>query len=289
MERITEAPFWDQLTALCASGAPVPALAMPILGDRIPKSLQSICLHGHIGASMQELLEGLATRKLRCLHLEVAEDGVAILQSVLPASGWELRELSLRVRGDAADLLRTILHSPRVQHLQRLELARIAAWNAPTAEALVSSPNLANLVHLDLQTARLESAGVTTLAAASPWRRLRRLAVDGDMDGGAGLDGLVASPLLRGVVDLTLQTHRMQVTHGLARAVTHLPHLASLHLAAPYWEEGARQMLSERNSIVWTTLMGDEADEQTYRARRSPERLPPVDDAMEAFRRSVKA
>jgi hypothetical protein len=294
LRRFTEMPFWNNLTALRFSlsfGLPD---ILSVLGERLPPGLRELRIEAWGGRAdantgQDGFLERLAGLPLLRLHLRSIPLGIPLLRRLfLGTNSWQLRQLSLPNCNLTGEHVRVLAESPVLRQLESLNLSSNFRFDETAAEQLFSPDNLPSLTHLDLSHTRLSGKGAAALAGARGWDRLRRLNMEG-----AGLDAealrkLLASPNLRHLTWLSIgggeypNTTALNLTPGLAAELTRLPRLASLQLGISRWDPRARQILSESDSLAWTSILGEE-DEGigNYRSRRAPERWPPLDDETE--------
>jgi hypothetical protein len=162
-------------------------------------------------------------------------------------------------------------------------------FDAAAAQALFSSERFRSLVHLDLNSTRIGTAGAMALASAKGWDRLRSLNLSEVGMGNDGLRALLASPNLKHLTWLTIGGSQpgeptLDVTPVLAAELTQLPHLASLRLRVPRCDPRSRQILLTSDSLAWPLIdCYDDWDIQSHRANLSPARWPPVDEATERY------
>jgi uncharacterized protein (TIGR02996 family) len=290
LRRFAGLAFWDRLTAL-QLGLPSPTNeAFALLRDRLPEALRELRVsggHGPGDASPADFLDRLTRAPLRSLHLSGMAIGAAPLGGLLDGtSRCELRELSL-LHFDLTDALaRVVAGSPRTRDLLALNLTPYRNAGAGAARILFASEPLRSLVHLDLHGMQLGREGARALAAAPGWERLRSLDLSNTGLMRDDLRALLGSANLRRVTWFNLSVGRydqptVDVPPDLAAALTRLPHLACLRLHARC-DPASEQVLSASDSLAWVSMSDDdEVDIQEYRAKRAPDRWPPVDNALE--------
>jgi uncharacterized protein (TIGR02996 family) len=108
--------------------------------------------------------------------------------------------------------LRTLLGSPVLANLRRLELRGNEQLGDRGAELLAGAPGLANLTHLNLTTTDLGDVGAHALAESENLGRLECLELGWDLGWGnrvtgAGVQALVTSPQLRSLKSLPLKNN----------------------------------------------------------------------------------
>jgi hypothetical protein len=117
-----------------------------------------------------------------------------------------IRDVCLSSNGDL--LMRELASSPHLARLRRLNLES----NGLTfygAQVLATSPHLAQLTELRLNTNGIGDAGVRALAASSYLRNLRRFSLLGTHFGDEGAAALAASPHLGNLISLDLRLNRI--------------------------------------------------------------------------------
>jgi uncharacterized protein (TIGR02996 family) len=297
LRQFTEMPFWDRLTALELVLPHPGSDALALLRDRVPKSLRELRLSGSgnfAGSPATEVTESffarLAQAPLRSLRLYggmplSAESLGRLLDGT---SRCELREMSLIHCQLTEDHARVLAGASGSRALRSLDLTADYDFNRGAILALFSSERLRSLVRLSLSGTRIGTEGAVALADANGWDRLRSLDL---LTTGLDADGVraaLASPNLRHLTWLTLgdagseDDASLDISPDLASALTRLPHLSSLQLLVGHCDPQSKEILSQSESLAWVVITGgNDYDIRAYRANRSPERWPPVDDPQE--------
>ena len=299
LRRLTEMPFWDRLTAIALrlSGDQRTTETFSILRDRLPSELQKLRLSAASSpddySAAASFFGRLAQAPLQRLTLHSIPIPVEALDQLLDATNrWDLRELSLSGGGEMTeDHARIIAGSPGVKKLHSLDLSGNWNFDGAAARTLFSSEHLRSLVHLNLSNTRVGSTGAKALAVAPSWDRLRSFDLSGAAVDREGLRTLLASTNLTGLVQLHVgnscydeDSVQLDISPDLAAEMMRLPHLATLCLHVRHCDVWIEQLLSRSDRLAWVSIdREDEDDIQTNRAKRAPERCPPVDDAVALF------
>jgi uncharacterized protein (TIGR02996 family) len=293
LRQFSERAFWDRLTSIRVVCPMHVRASLATLEARIPSALRHLHVQGgysHPDLAMSDsFFERLALRPLHSLHLyyiPVSSAGLARLLDGTPPGS--LRELSLSHCGLTGEHVRLLAASSALRGLLSLDLSVNADVDGDAIHALCSSTNVRSVVRLDLSRTRTGAKGAAALAAAEGRDRLRKLNLDSAGLDTAALRKLLASANLWNVTRLVVsgigypRKVPLDITPDLAAAITRLPHLASLHLGVSRCTPPARRILLESDSLAWTSILGTE-DEGIgdYRARRAPERWPPLDEDLE--------
>jgi hypothetical protein len=172
-----------------------------------------------------------------------------------------------------------------VKHLHSLDLSENRELGPTVAQALFASERLPSLVHLDLSGTRIGNEGLAALASARGWDRLRHLRLSHVNMGTDRLRALLASPNLQQLTLLALAEDygrgapALDVSPELAAEITRLPNLASLRLYVHHCDQQSKQILSHSDALAWALIQERDFDIRNIRAKRAPQRVPPVDFA----------
>jgi uncharacterized protein (TIGR02996 family) len=280
VQRLLAMPFWPRLTSLVTALRYGRGAEAVHLDERLPAGLQELSLWAY---QMTEdagtvLVDRLRTMPLRRLTLGGMRFRPADLARILndPARSV-LENLDL-------DLHTTEEHARVLTEVRGLRSLRTLSLGSDRS-ALLASGNFSTVTNLDLT--HRDASGpdeVHALAATPGWDNLRVLALSPRGVSTEELVALVESPRMQRLAVLTLHDLSgrkgpgVELTVELARALTRLPHLAYLSLRVRQCDPQARRILEECPSLAWPIIEShDERDIAAYRARRSPESMPPVD------------
>jgi uncharacterized protein (TIGR02996 family) len=291
LRRITEMPFWNRLTALELIAVWNRSEMLALLRDRLPESLRDLRLDmqmrsGEDAASAADpFFARLARAPLRSLHLFGTISAPALGGLLDGTSRCELRELSLLNCALTEEHARVLDSALGSRTLLALNLSVPRTIRVGVAQFLYSSEHLRSLVHLHLSGPQLGTEGALALASAPGWERLRSLGLVETNLRRDDLRALLASPNVRNLTWFSVSVGSYgppttDVPPDAATALTRLPHLACLRLDG-WCDPASEQILSSSDSLAWVSINNDDdVDIQTYRAKRAPERSPPVDDGL---------
>jgi hypothetical protein len=185
-----------------------------------------------------------------------------------------------RIGEEEAQIIAT---APGSKRLQALTIAQDWSFDRDAAKALFASRRLQSLSFLRFSDIDVANDGVLALAATRGLGALRSLELRDCGCESDALQTLLQSPNLNNLVTLTVGDRELdfEMSPSLARAITRLPHLASLRLELRKCGAEARAILEDNDTVAWKLIeTWDESTEQ-YRANRSPERSPPLDWAVD--------
>jgi hypothetical protein len=289
LQHLSAAPFWDRLITLDLCLPMQTSEALSILRDRLPQSLRELRLYARHSpgdySAAESLFQRLSGVPLRKLHLQWIPLAALPLSRLLDGTNeWELRELSLsgcQMSREHADM---VARSPGVRNLLTLSLCE-DGFDHTAAQTLFSTNPLRSLVRLDLRGTRIGTAGALALARAEGWNRVRSLNLTGAWLQSEGLRALLASPNLQPLNWLSVgetglrDEPALDIAPDVAAEITRLPHLAALQLQGPQFHPRIKQILSESDTLAWTSIFcWEDRDVAADRASRAPQRWPPVDE-----------